>query len=175
MKVAFLNWGAIKGTRASPNESWYISNSGKGSGSIVSEEVAKRLRNFRICHLLCNHHQKIYYCPLKDNRQVDDSDGSQLYQRVDSLTWSEREKQRGKWIKIKGFPGNHKVKLFRVVLSTKRMDYVVTNDKTQDNTQAVQEVRGFRCEVTAPPSEGRTVSPRNQTIGWIGRLPMSQS
>lgn len=120
-------------------------------------------------------YKKIYYCPLKDNRQVDDSGGSQPYQRVDSLTWSETEKQCGKWIKIKGFPGNHKVKLFRVVLSTKRTDYVVTNDRVQDNTQAVQEVCGFRCEVTAPPSEGRAVSPRNQTIDWIGRLPMSQS
>jgi hypothetical protein len=62
-------------------------------------------------------YKKIYYCPLKDNRQVDDSGGLQPYQRVDMLTWSEVEKQQGKWIKIKGFPGNHKVKLFRVVLS----------------------------------------------------------
>ena len=87
---------------------------------------------------------KIYYCPLKDNRQVDDSGGSQPYRRVDSLEWTEAEKQHGKVIKIKGFPGNHKVKLFRVVLSTNRTDYVVTNDMVQDNTQAVQEVCGFR-------------------------------
>ena len=92
-------------------------------------------------------HKKIYYCPLKDNRQVDDSGGSRPYQRVDSLTWSEVENQQGKLIKIKGFPGNHKVKLFRVVLSTKRTDHVVTNDMAQDNTQAVQEVCGFRWKV----------------------------
>jgi len=60
---------------------------------------------------------KIYYCPLKDNRQVDDSGGSLPYQRVDSLEWNEAEKQHGKTIKLKGLPGNHKVKLFRVVLS----------------------------------------------------------
>ena len=30
-------------------------------------------------------YQKIYYCPLKDNRQVDDLGGSQPYRRVDSL------------------------------------------------------------------------------------------
>ena len=90
---------------------------------------------------------KIYYCPLKDNRQVDDSGGSQPYRRVDSLAWTEAEKQHGKTIKIKGFPGNHKVKLFRVVLSTKRTDYVVTNDIAQDDTQAVQEVCGFRWKV----------------------------
>ena len=60
---------------------------------------------------------KIYYCPLKDNRQVDDFVGSKPYQRVDSLEWTEAEKQHGKVIKIKGFPAKHKVKVFRVVLS----------------------------------------------------------
>jgi hypothetical protein len=90
---------------------------------------------------------KIYYCPLKDNRQVDDSGGSQPYRRVDMLEWTEIEKQHGKTIKIKGFPGNHKVKLFRVMLSTKRTDYIVTNDMAQDDTQAAQEVCGFRWKV----------------------------
>lgn len=92
-------------------------------------------------------YKKVYYCPLKDNRQVDDSNASQPYRRVDALGWTEAEKQHGKTIKIKGFPGNHKVKLFRVVLSTKRTDYVVTNDMAQDNTQVVQEVCGFRWKV----------------------------
>jgi len=82
-------------------------------------------------------------CPLKDNRQVNNSGGSQSYRRVDSLAWTEAEKLHGKLIKIKGFPGSHKVKLFRVVLSTKRTDYVVTNDMAQDDTQAVQEVCSF--------------------------------
>src|SRR5450759_255537 len=60
---------------------------------------------------------KIYYCRLKDNRQVDDSSSSKPYQRVDCLDWSEAEQQQGKVIKIKGFPAVHKVKVFRVVLS----------------------------------------------------------
>jgi hypothetical protein len=88
-------------------------------------------------------YDKIYYCPLKDNRQVDVSSGSQ----PDALAWTEAEKQHGKTIKIKDFPGNHKVKFFRVVLSTKCTDYVVTNDRVQDNTQVVQEVCGFRWKV----------------------------
>jgi len=92
-------------------------------------------------------YKKIYYCPLKDNRQVDASGGSQPYRRVDALEWTEAEKQHGKIIKIKGFPGNQQVKLFRVVLSTKRTDYVVTNHMAQDNTQAVQEVCSFRWKV----------------------------
>ncbi len=91
--------------------------------------------------------KKIYYCPLKDNRQVDDSGGAQPYQRVDGLIWSEAERHHGKVIKLKGFPKEHKVKLFRVVLSTQRTDYIVTNDFTQDSTQAVQEVCALRWKI----------------------------
>jgi len=90
---------------------------------------------------------KIYYCPLKDNRQVDDSGGVNPYHRVDSLGWSATEKQQGKTIKIKGFPAAHKVKVFRVVLSTQRTDYVVTNEIAQDNVEVVQAVCGFRWTV----------------------------
>lgn len=90
---------------------------------------------------------KIYYCPLKDNRQVDDSGGNKPYQRVDSLSWTESEAQQGQRIKVKGFPGAHKVKLFRVVLSTQRTDYIVTNEMEQDNVEVVQEVCGFRWKV----------------------------
>ena len=90
---------------------------------------------------------KIYYCPLKDNRQVDDSGGTEPYQRVDSLSWTKTEEQQGKLIKIKGFPGSYKVKLFRVVLSTQRTDYIVTNEMEQDNVEVVQDVCGFRWKV----------------------------
>jgi hypothetical protein len=91
--------------------------------------------------------KKIYYCPLKDNRQVDDSGAVLPYRRADGLQWSDAEKEHGKIVKIKGFPKDHKVKLFRVVLSTQRTDYVVTNDFAQDNTQAVQEVCGLRWKI----------------------------
>jgi hypothetical protein len=90
---------------------------------------------------------KIYYCPLKDNRQVDDSGGTRPYRSVDSLEWAEAEKEHGKTIKIKGFPGAYKVKLFRVVLSTQRTDYIVTNEMSQDNVKVVQDVCGFRWKV----------------------------
>ena len=90
---------------------------------------------------------KIYYCPLKNNRQVDESGGDKPYQRVDSLSWTRTEEQQGKLIKIKGFPGSHKVKLFRVVLSTQRTDYIVTNEMAQDNVEVVQDVCGFRWKV----------------------------
>ena len=90
---------------------------------------------------------KVYYCPLKDNRQVDDSGGCCALSASGWLAWSEAERQHGKVVKIKGFPKDHKVKLFRVVLSPQRTDYVVTNDFAQDNTQAVQEVCGLRWKI----------------------------
>lgn len=91
--------------------------------------------------------EKLYYGPLKSNRQVDDSEGSQPYQRVDSLAWTAIERQHGKIIKIKGFPAQHQVKVFRVVLSTQRTDYVVTNDIAQNHVKVVPEVCGFRWKV----------------------------
>ena len=90
---------------------------------------------------------KIYYCPLKDNRLVDDSGGAKPYQRVDSLEWTEALQQQDKVIKIRGFPSDHKVKVFRVVLSTQRTDYVVTNEMAQDYMEVVQDVCGFRWKV----------------------------
>ena len=90
---------------------------------------------------------KIYYCPLKDNRQVDDSGGAISYQRMDSLAWTIVELAQGKVIKIKGFPGAYKVKVFRVVLSTERTDYIATNEMAQDNVEVVQDVCAFRWKV----------------------------
>ncbi|MDD5463466.1 MAG: hypothetical protein PHG00_17950 [Methylococcales bacterium] len=75
--------------------------------------------------------QKVYYCPLKANRHVDDSGGARPYQRVDRVLWSRAEQGHGKRIKIKGFAKNHKVQLFRVEVSTHRTAWVVTNDRTQ--------------------------------------------
>jgi len=91
--------------------------------------------------------KKVYYCPLKDNRQVDDSAGLHGYQRVDSLNWTDCEAQHGKTLHIKDFPKDHQVKLFRLVLSTKRTDYVATNDMAQDSTQDTQDVCALRWKI----------------------------
>lgn len=102
--------------------------------------------------------QKIYYCPLKDNRRVDDSGGQRPYERVDTLAWSEEELTHGKRIKIKGFPKGYKVRLFRVEVSTHRTDWVVTNDPTQDSTEATQKVCGFRWKIEQLHREGKQVT-----------------
>jgi Transposase DDE domain len=90
---------------------------------------------------------KRYYCPLKSNRQVDDSGGEHAYCRVDSLDWSEHAREHGKLIKIKGFPKDHKVKLFRVEVSTNRTDWVVSNDLEQDSTQGAQDACALRWKI----------------------------
>ena len=90
---------------------------------------------------------KIYSCPRKDNRHGDDSGRQQRSQRVDQLTWSERETAQGKLVKLKGFPKDTKVKLFWVVLSPQRTDYVVTNDLAHDSTSAVKDICGWRWPI----------------------------
>lgn len=110
--------------------------------------------------LLIESLNKQYYCPLKNNRQVDESIGLYSYQRVDSLEWNNEELKQGKIIKIKGFPKEHKVKLFRVEVSTHRTDYVVTNDITQDSTEATHEACRFRWRIEQLHREGK------QLTGW---------
>ena len=102
--------------------------------------------------------RKVYYCPLKANRQVDDSDGLRRYGRVDSLDGSSSELSAGKRIKIKGFPKHYKVRLFRVAVSTHRTDWVVTNDPTQDSTPATQQVCGFRWKIEQLHREGKQLT-----------------
>jgi len=102
--------------------------------------------------------QKHYYCPLKDNRQVDDSGGQQPYRRVDSLAWNKTDLTQGKPIKIKGFPKNHTVHLFRVAVSTHRTDWIVTNDQTQNSTAATQKVCGYRWKIEQLHREGKQVT-----------------
>jgi hypothetical protein len=101
---------------------------------------------------------KIYYCPLKSNRHVDDSGGNHPYQRVDALAWDDSAVAHGKLVKLKGFPKDHKVKLFRVARSTTRTDFVVTNDLTQDTPSAAQEAGGWRWKIEQFHREAKQVT-----------------
>ncbi len=102
--------------------------------------------------------RKIYYCPLKSNRQVDDSGGQQPYQRIDSLDWSQAELSQGKTLKIRGFPKDHKVQCFRVEVSTHRTDFVVTNDSAQPSTEDAQQACGFRWRIEQLHRESKQVT-----------------
>ena len=82
---------------------------------------------------------KIFYCPLKGNRKVDDSGGEHPYQPVACLSWSAQDVQQGKLVKLHKMPQSTYFKLFRVLVSTHRTDYLVTNDVAQNDTSAAEE------------------------------------
>ena len=92
---------------------------------------------------------KTYYCPMKRNRNVDDSNGRKPYRRIDSLTWIDSERQSGKRIKIKGFPREIKVNLFRVASCNGRTDYVVTNDLSQTDISVTRTACDWRWKIEA--------------------------
>ena len=60
--------------------------------------------------------QKIFYCPLKKNRLVDDSGGANPYTAIEKLSWSEAEIRHGKTVKVKKFAAATHLKMFRVTL-----------------------------------------------------------
>ncbi len=91
--------------------------------------------------------EKIFYCPLKKNRLVDDSFGEEPYRAIETLEWRENEMQQGKIVKVKKFAQETRLKMFRVTVSTNRTDYIVTNDLTQSDTDEAQKVSGQRWKI----------------------------
>lgn len=106
----------------------------------------------------------LYYCPLKPNRLVDEqwaATGTRrtyTYTPIGALTWRAAEETRGKDVHLKDFPKGHRVRLFRLVLSTERTDYVATNDLTQDATPAVRDVYGWRWKIEQLHREAKQVT-----------------
>ncbi len=88
--------------------------------------------------------KKVFYCPLKSNRLVDDSGGQVPYQPLACLSWSAQEVARGKLVKGRKMPKDVKLKLFRVLVSTHRTDYLVTNELAQDDTAAAEQESNVR-------------------------------
>jgi len=91
--------------------------------------------------------EKLFYCPIKRNRQVDQSGGKEPYRAVETLEWTAQEEQVGKTVKLRGFAGATHLKLFRVVVSTNRTEYIVTNDLTQSDTEAAQKESRQRWKI----------------------------
>lgn len=92
----------------------------------------------------------VYYCPLKTNRLVDENEAParlHTYVPIRDLAWSRIERERGKRVHLKDFPKGHRVRLFRLELSSERTDYVATNDETQDSATDVQEVYACRWKI----------------------------
>lgn len=90
---------------------------------------------------------KIYYCPLKRNRLVDDSGGLKAYRKIEELVWTSQELKTGKRIKIKKFPKDKKVQLFRVNVSTDKTEFVATNEQNQNDQKQVQQICKLRWKI----------------------------
>jgi hypothetical protein len=90
---------------------------------------------------------KLFYCPLKKNRLVDETRGQEPYVAVESLSWATLEERQGKTVKVKGFAQDTYLKLFRVQVSTDRTDYIVTNDVTQSDTDEAQQESAHRWKI----------------------------
>ncbi len=96
----------------------------------------------------------MFYCPLKSNRTVDDSQGKAPYTAVSGLEWFGDEMPRGKLVKIHGFPMDYKVKLFRVA-ATNRTEYAATNELSQDSAVAVKYLCKIRWKIEQYHREGK--------------------
>lgn len=97
--------------------------------------------------LLIDRLNKHFYYLLKKNLLVDDCGGVEGYKNIEKLEWSEKEASEGKLIKIKTFPRDYKVKLFRVIVSTDKTEYVATNDTSQYSTNATKDKCNIRWKV----------------------------
>lgn len=101
---------------------------------------------------------KSYLCPVRANRQVDESGGVRSYQSVSTLEWSIPDEQAGKRIKIRGFPKDHKVQLFRVVVSPHRTEYLVTNDASIGSLQEAHTVGALRWKIEEVHREAKQLT-----------------
>jgi len=92
-------------------------------------------------------YHKIYCCPIKSNRLVDDSGGREAYKAVNELEWTKQDEEHGKLIKINKFPNTYKHKLFKVVISNNDIEYIVTNDLTQNSTDDAKKESAIRWKI----------------------------
>ncbi len=102
--------------------------------------------------------EKVYHCPIKKNRKVDETDGAEPHCRVDSLSWNKADEKSGKTIHLKSFTKCHRLKLFRLAVSTNRTDYIVTNQLDQNSSDDTQEVCAIRWKIEQFHREAKQVT-----------------
>lgn len=94
---------------------------------------------------------KVYYCPIRCNRNCTVTAEAHKYLRADALDWTPKEYTCGKVVHLKDFPQGHRVTLFRLERSTSStkpdVEFVVTNDRTHPTAQAVQDATGWRWKI----------------------------
>jgi len=90
---------------------------------------------------------KTFYCPVKSNRKIDDTKEKEPYKQVQEAFWSDADVVHGKTIKLFKMPLDTYFKLFRVLVSTTRTDYIITNDTDQPDTDAAETKSSIRWKV----------------------------
>lgn len=90
---------------------------------------------------------KIYYCPLRRNRLVDESGGMEEHKGAQELLWSEKDLREGKLVHLKKFPRGHQVKLFRITVLPNRTEFIVTNDLSQNSADATKDECAVRWKI----------------------------
>lgn len=97
-----------------------------------------------------------YLCNMKSNRTcweygIDYSNkDKKLHNKpvqFKDLNWDEKSNQKGKMVRLKDFPSAKYVKLFKIIVSTDRTDYIVTNDMTINDPDVIEYVNGMRWNI----------------------------
>ena len=101
---------------------------------------------------------KIYYAPIKSNRNLTRVDSNYKYQPVSSLDFSEDELVNGIEVHLNNFAKGKHVQLFKITVSTNRVDYIVTNDKSQRSSDAAQKESGNRWVIECMHREVKQVT-----------------
>lgn len=97
--------------------------------------------------LLIESWDKIYYCPIKSNRNVNEISNIEIkYQRVDSLTWDE-QKRHGRRVHLRQFPKGHSLQLYCLPFSTERTDYIVTNAPQTHTVDEIEKICAVRWRI----------------------------
>lgn len=102
--------------------------------------------------------KKTFYCAIKSNRLVSRVD--QVYHHIPlaDLVWSEEERRTGITLHLNKVRSHLHVQCFRITVSTHRTEYVVTNDLSQNDTDAVQKAYGLRWMIETLHRELKNVT-----------------
>ncbi len=93
---------------------------------------------------LINSLGKHFYCPIKSNRLVK-ADGHSIYLPIGQLIWTYIELKYGKSLKVKNL--NMNVKVFKITVSSNRIDYVLTNDLRETTNEQIIVLQKMRWHI----------------------------
>jgi hypothetical protein len=82
--------------------------------------------------------EKIFYCPVKANRKASRAIGNR-HIPIYKFTFSDEELKHGMIVHFKDFPVRFCVKLFCNVIATDKVEYIVTNDLSQNDSEVAQD------------------------------------